>query len=264
MFKAVVQTTANLIEKPLKKGQWINDRYEINCFLGRGSYGNSYLVFDHLKKEEVVLKILRSHKKFFKPAKIGFEREQQILKKLNHRSFTKYFENGYYRNTPFFTMEYVNGKTFEQLIFEEEYKYSEKHAFQIGRELLKIISSLHQMGIVHRDIRIPNVMMDGIQLRLIDFGLARHFNPNESLPFHLDYIKKMIAPISDYYALGHFLLFLLYSNYEYDEEKKEKSWEEELELSEPARTMIRKLLVMDQPFQSCQEIDQYISIILSD
>jgi serine/threonine-protein kinase len=263
MFKGVIQTAANILEKPLKTGQWITDRYEISRFLGRGSYGNSYLVLDHQNQMKVVLKILRFHKKMFKAARAGFEREKEILKMLNHPSFTTFFEEGYYQQTPFFTMEYVNGKTFEQLIFEENQKYSEKEAFQIGRELLKIIERLHQIGIVHRDIRIPNVMLDGKQLRLIDFGLARYFVEKDLPPIQLDFIKKLISPVSDYYALGHFLLFLLYSSYEYNEKQQEKSWEEELKLSPPARKMIRKLLVMDEPFESCEEIDQYILTILT-
>jgi serine/threonine-protein kinase len=152
-------------------------------------------------------------------------------------------------------MEYVNGKTFEQLIFEEGKMYSEREAFQIGLQLLQMIDWLHHNGIIHRDIRIPNVMINQNQLKLIDFGLARRFNINCLPSFHLDYIKKVISPISDFYALGHFPLFLLYSTYEF-EGAKEKSWEEELGLSESARRIIRRLLAIDGLYQSCKEIEK--------
>jgi serine/threonine protein kinase, bacterial len=65
----------------------------------------------------------------------------------------------------------------------------------------------------------------------------------------------VISPISDFYALGHFLLFLLYSTYEF-EGAKEKRWEEELGLSESARRIIRKLLAIDGLYQSCKEIEK--------
>jgi serine/threonine protein kinase len=255
MIKSGLLLTANLLEKPFKSGKLIEDRYEIVEFLGRGSYGNSYLVYDREKQSQVVLKLLRLHKRMFKSGKIAFEKEQQLLKEIDHPSFPSFYEKGEHHSTPFFTMEYVNGKTFEQLIFEEEETYSEKETFQIGLQLLQIIDWLHDNGIVHRDIRIPNVMITQNQLKLIDFGLARRFNANHLPSFHLDHIKKVISPVSDFYALGHFLLFLLYSTYEL-EDKKEKSWEEELDLSDSAHRILRKLLAIDEPYQSCQEIEK--------
>lgn len=255
MIKRFLLLTADLLERPFKLGKLIEDRYEIVEFLGRGSYGNSYLVYDREKQNQAVLKQLRLHKRMFKAGKIAFEQEQQLLKEMDHSFFPAFYGKGEYHNTPFFTMEYVNGKTFEQLIFEEGKTYSEKEAFQMGLQLLKIINWLHDNGIVHRDIRIPNVMITQNQLRLIDFGLASRFNPNHLPSFELDYIKKVASPVSDFYALGHFLLFLLYSTYE-SEDKIEKSWEEELDLSDSAHRILRKLLAIDEPYQACKEIEK--------
>jgi serine/threonine-protein kinase len=50
MIKGALLTTANILSKPLYQGNLINNRYEIIEFLGRGSYGNSYLVFDREKE----------------------------------------------------------------------------------------------------------------------------------------------------------------------------------------------------------------------
>ncbi|MCQ6276619.1 protein kinase [Bacillus sp. V3B] len=255
MIKRGLLLIADLLEKPFKSGKLIEERYEIVEFLGRGSYGNSYLVYDREKQSQAVIKLLRLHKRIFKAGKITFEQEQQLLKELNHPFFPAFYNRGQYHGTPFFTMEHVNGKTFEQLIFEEGKTYSEKETFQIGLQLLQIINWLHHNGIVHRDIRIPNVMITQDQLKVIDFGLARRWNSNHFPSFHLDQIKKVISPISDFYALGHFLLFLLYSTYELEDEK-EKSWEEELDLSDSAHKIIRRLLAIDEPYQSCQEIEK--------
>ena len=51
-------------------------------------------------------------------------------------------------------------------------------------------------------------------MKLIDFGLARRFDENHLPALDLDRLMKLAAPVSDYYALGHFLLFLLYSTFE--------------------------------------------------
>lgn len=263
MLKAALQITANILEKTYDNGKKINDRYEIIRFLGRGSYGNSYLVFDNQKQDTVVLKLLRMHKRWLKAGRRSFEEEQRWLKDLNHPFFPDFFENGQYQNIPFFTMEYVNGKTFEQMIFDENMQYSEKESFTIAMQLLFIIQFLHKKGIVHRDIRIPNVMVDKNQLRLIDFGLARRFDPMRLPTIQLKDMKRAISPVSDFYALGHFLLFLLYSSYEYEEKQKEKSWDEELQLSNHARKIIRKLLAIEEPYVSCDEIYKDIETIIS-
>jgi len=263
IVKGILHTFANIVEKPFQMGEWIDHRYEIVQFLGRGSYGNSYLVFDTKKQTQVVLKCLRIHKRLFQSGRQSFQHEQLLLKELHCRYFPAYFENGIHKNIPYFTMEYVNGKTFEQLIFDEEIMYSELEAFQVGNELLQIVNWLHQRGIVHRDMRIPNVLLDGDHLRLIDFGLARRFEANKVHEGHVDQLKRAVAPISDYYALGHFLLFLLYSSYAPTESAKEKSWEEELELSTTAHKVIRKLLAIDEPYHSIEEIQKDFNFILS-
>ena len=256
MIKGALLTTANILSKPLYQGNLINNRYEIIEFLGRGSYGNSYLVFDREKESHVVLKLLRKHKMVFKAGMNSFIQEQKILHSLNYRYFPAFYEKGEFRGTPFYTMEFVNGKTFEQLIFLEGKTFSEKESFQVGNQLLHIIDWLHHKKIVHRDIRIPNVMIEENQIKLIDFGLARRFDENNLPELDLDRLKKMAAPVSDYYALGHFLLFLLYSTFESNGIKQDRSWEEELDLTDSARRIIRKLLVIEEPYQSCYEIKQ--------
>lgn len=254
MIKGALRTTANILSKPLKNGKLINKRYEIIEFLGRGSYGNSYLVFDREKRSHVVLKFLRKHKMIFKAEMNSFKQEQDILQFLNYRYFPEFYEKGEFGGIPYFTMEFVNGKTFEQLIFQEGKIFSEKEAFQVGNQLLYIIEYLHHKKIVHRDIRIPNVMYVENQIKLIDFGLARRFDEKHLPKLDLDHIKKMVAPVSDYYALGHFLLFLLYSTYEPDGTIQEKSWDVELNLTDSARRIIQKLLAIEDPYQSCDEI----------
>jgi len=262
MFKGAFLFAVNLLEKKITIGSVITSRYEIVKFLGRGSYGSSYLVYDKKKQSEAVLKFLRMHRRLKKSGRLAFEHEQQLLKEIQHPYFPQFFEKGEYNGKPFFTMEYVNGKTFEELIFEEGKAYSEAESFQIGYELLQMIDWLHSNGIIHRDIRIPNVMLDQKRLRLIDFGLARRYDTNKLPAVPLDYIKRAISPVSDFYALGHFLLFLLYSTYDVKGNEREKSWEEELSLSFQAIKVIRKLLAIEDPYQSCSEIAQDVLPII--
>ena len=71
-------------------------------------------------------------------------------------------------------MEYINGKNFEQLIFQDGRKYTETDAFGIAAELLELIHYLHDHQLIHRDIRIPNVIASDSKIVLIDLGLTRN------------------------------------------------------------------------------------------
>jgi serine/threonine-protein kinase len=255
MLKPMIRMISNLVEKPWPKGKWIQDRYEIISLLGSGSYGHSYLVYDRLKNTRAVLKALRWHKRITKKGKNSFTEEMDLLKSLNHPSFPAFFESGSFAGIPYFTMEFIDGKTFEQLIFHEGKKYGELESFIIGYKLLEILSDIQQAGIVHRDIRIPNIMWDGNRVRVIDLGLAKRITPaDEGRKKGVDHPRKQLDFKSDYYGLGHFLLFLLYSSYIPPADGKEKSWEEELPISRQGKKIIRKLLQIDSPYESCNQV----------
>lgn len=260
-FKAIVIAVSDICETKFECGERIEKRYEVQKCLGKGSYGISYLVFDHQNDIQVVLKTLRLHKRLTKKGRKAFEQEFNLLGNLKHPGYPQVFEQSIYNQIPYFTMEYINGKTFEQLIFQEGKVYGEKEAFQIGLELFSLISNLHQKGIIHRDVRIPNVMVVGNELKLIDFGLAKYEEESWSVS-HLKDVRKLATPLSDYYALGHFLLFLLYSQYEIREKTKEKSWEEELDISMDGKNVIKRLLLTSYPYENAEEVkNDFIRVI---
>lgn len=263
MFKSIVLIISSIIEKPLANSTMIQNRYEVLSHLGSGSYGHSYLVFDHQNNVKVVLKALRWHKRITKKGLIGFYQEMSIMQELHYPSFPRFIGHGMYDKVPFFTMEYISGKTFEQLIFEEGQQFDERESFTLGYELVKIFSYLQQNNIVHRDIRIPNIMWDGYQMKVIDLGLAKkiegHTIENQKSITHP---RKQIDYKSDFYGLGHFLLFLLYSAYSPGVNEKEKTWEEELTLSNDAKSLIRKLLQIDPPYETTQQLKRDIEKII--
>jgi serine/threonine protein kinase len=258
MFRFLVLTVSSLLEKPLSNGRVVVNQYVVVKHLGSGSYGHSYLVYDRKSKKQVVLKSLRLHKRITLKGRLGFQREMNLLKEIHHPSLPEFLESGSFNKIPFFTMEFIDGKTFEQLIFEEGKQFSEIETFQLGYMLLEVMEYLHKHNIVHRDIRIPNIMWVGETLKVIDVGLAKHlpqtdkrgkgrafFHPRNQLDFK-----------GDFYGLGHFLLFLLYSQYSPVKNQKEKSWEEELDITPQGTKVIRKLLQIDPPYESCEEIKQ--------
>lgn len=255
MYKRFVLLAANIFERPFLEKESIADRFMVMEHLGAGSYGHSYLVNDLVTQQKKVLKALRIHKRITKSWKNSFQFEKELLKTINHPGFPKYFEDGTYKNIPFYTMEHIEGKNFEQLIFHDSKSYSEAAAFSVANDLLTLIDHLHENNIIHRDIRIPNVIASGSGIRLIDLGLARKLPlGTASQDKSNQNLRKETNPQADFYGLGHFLLFLLYSNFSFPKNKKESSWEEELNISYDAKHIIKRLLQSETPYQSCTEI----------
>ncbi|KEF39136.1 protein kinase family protein [Schinkia azotoformans MEV2011] len=270
MVNILIQNVKSIIfDRPIRIGTIINDRYIIIKVLGMGSYGITYLTYDQKKNIEYVLKQMKPSRKKLEKVHLSFQYEKEILTKLNHPRIPKFGESITFNGHHFFTMEYVNGKTFEDLIFKEGIVYEEHDAFCILREVLEIVAYLHGQNIIHRDLRIPNIMVKENIIYVIDFGLARFFNDMRHYSLHTsmngyDIEKKLKREIhfkSDFYALGHFILFLLYSGYS-PESKKEKSWEEELRITEQARFFIRRLLQLDEPYTCVEEVIQTLDQLI--
>jgi serine/threonine protein kinase len=255
MKKRMVLLFSNLLEKPFPKNKLIAERYKVITHLGAGSYGHSYLVYDQICRQKKVLKALRLHKRLTQSGRSDFELEKVLLNSIDHPGFPNYFEGGTFNNIPFYTMEFIDGLNFEQFIFAEGKRIPEKEAFQIVYELLNPIEYLHNHKIIHRDIRIPNVISDGTKIRLIDLGLGRHLDGETAFQKTNRYnIRKENNFQADFYGLGHFLLFLLYSNFTFPKNKQEKSWEEELEISNQAKHIIRRLLQIEPVYENCAQI----------
>ncbi|WP_409251064.1 serine/threonine protein kinase [Bacillus sp. SCS-153A] len=248
----VWRETVNLFEKEWKPGSEVED-YVVKSLLGQGSYGTAYLVENNTDGRLAVLKRLRPYKRLIDPAGKLLKKEADILASLESGHFPKLISSGRKDKVPYLIMEFFEGKTVDQLIFEEGKSFNEKEALIIVREIVQIISLLHDKGIVHRDLRIPNVILSGGSLKIIDFGLAAEMESNHSdTSKHKDHMREKSVR-ADFYAVGHFLLFLLYSSYKSDE-KKERSWEEELELCPLTKGILRRLLQIEKPFDGCSEL----------
>jgi serine/threonine protein kinase len=261
MIKRLILWISSLFEKQFAVDELIDGRYQVKEHLGTGSYGNSYLVMDLKWKKLKVLKALRLHKRKTKAGLRGFELEKELLISMKHPGFPRYYEDGVNNKIPFYTMEYIHGKNFEQLIFSDGWKISEVEAFTIAQELLEQIQYLHSRNIIHRDIRIPNVLLEGSVIRLIDLGLARPLHHKDRRSRGSE-VRKEINYQADFYGLGHFLLFLLYSNFSFPDKMQEKSWEEELDISNQAKQILKRLLQLEPAYDHCQQVKTDITNLI--
>jgi len=248
-----------LVDRPFKKGKVICGRYEIIDVLGMGSYGITYVANDIVQQKKVVVKQLRKTKQRTSQGLKSYHYEAKLLSQLNHPQIPSLYEAIKTDEGCFLVMELIRGKTFEDLIFEEKCVYTEEQALNILLNILDVVSAIHEQGIVHRDLRIPNIIDVNGTIYVIDFGLARFLGDHEETSTLIEeqQFMRQTSAASDIYALGHFLLFLLYSGYE-PTEKQERSWEQELSLSIPIKTIIQKMLRADESYESIKSLQKDI------
>lgn len=225
--------------------------------LGYGSYGRTYLIEEASSDTQYVLKCLRPKHLRNKKTRHKFMQEIQMLEQLALPFIPSIKMTGSIQNTPFFVMDYLDGQTFEQLIFQDGKVFTTSEALTIVEQLLAHIIALHNKGIVHRDLRIPNILLVEGKLHIIDFGLATYMKVVDFASIRNP--KRAKNHISDLYFVGHFLLFLLYSTYK-PTSRKEKSWQKELSLPADVTCYLEQLLCINEPFQSATEALQALPI----
>ena len=200
------------------------------CFLAHSNTG-------------VMVIIKRFKPGIFKKNKEKNEHEAVILSQLKHTSIPELLgvinEKGLYA----FVLEYKHGATVKELLFKQKHRFDNQEFFNIGTQLINIVKYLHKNGVVHRDIRIPNVLIDNGKVYLVDFGLARWAN-NDRYRFDVDFSY-----------LGDFFLYLLYSSFKKENHKK-LPWYQELPLTNFQQTFLKKLLGIEPFHASIDEVEK--------
>ena len=170
----------------LPKGYILFKRYKVIKTLGQGGQSTVYLLEDlHLKGKKWVAKEMASN--FPNPkdqalAQKHFEREAHILANLEHPNLPKvidyFLEGGKY----YLVMEYIEGTDLETLLNKRGKPFSEEQVAQWAIQIATVLYFLHCQNppIIFRDVKPSNIMITGGQVKLIDFGIARHFNPSKT------------------------------------------------------------------------------------
>lgn len=220
--------------------------YSILKIIGEGRYGIAYLAVNN-KYEKCVIKQLK--KDMIEKTRKKLFYEEKILKNLNSSNFPKFISKFKDEDRECYILEYIEGKVFQDLLAIDKYEFSKNEIYKIGSQLLDLVEILHNSGIVHRDIRLPNVILkENKDIALIDFGLARIIDN-----------KKYVEDI-DYWFIGDFLIHLYYSSYE-ETDTEDKPWYEELDLNLEENIFLKKLMNIQGNYKSIEEIRQQLEKI---
>ena len=220
---------------PAKTIKKVGD-YTVASCIGKGRYGVCFLAFDP-DGNKVILKRFRP--RMWRKNKHANHYEAVILSGLEHPAVPELLgvinnQKGYY-----FVLEYKDGFTLEQWLFEKKKVFTAEEIYRIGSQIFEVLEYLHSRSVVHGDISAANVTDNGEKISLLDFGLARYAD-GRNIRFSLDYA-----------GAANVLLYLLYSGYG---GKGDRPWHEELPLSGEQKEFLRKLMEPKEQFVDTGEV----------
>jgi serine/threonine protein kinase/tetratricopeptide (TPR) repeat protein len=147
-------------------------QFIVNSKLGQGGMGEVFLAEDTKLKRRVALKFLPAHYSQDPDFKSRFEHEATASAALNHPNIVTVYELGEFEGKPFIAMEYLEGRSLDDLISDGEI-HTDK-SIRIAEQICEGLAAAHEAGIVHRDIKPGNIIIDKSgRVKILDFGLAK-------------------------------------------------------------------------------------------
>jgi serine/threonine protein kinase/DNA-directed RNA polymerase specialized sigma24 family protein len=172
-------------DQDLEPGRVLGKRFRIEQRVGQGGMGAVFRASDLQTKREVAVKILLPAAAKDPGLRKRFEREAQILQKIEHPNFVRFVAYGEGASDPaYVVMEFLDGSALSQLLTDESRLVPER-ALHITRHVLTGLAHAHQLGIVHRDVKPDNVVIvhepqDAEFAKILDFGIARLAAPEDA------------------------------------------------------------------------------------
>ncbi len=205
--------------KPLE--QWGHLR--ILEFIGRGSFGEVYRAWNTRLDREVALKLLYPSGRQQDSLESSIIQEGRLLARVQHPNVAVIYDAERIDGRVGLWMEFVRGRTLEQIL-QEDSAFKEADVIEIGADLCRALSAVHEAGLLHRDIKAQNVMRsDGGRIVLMDFGTGRELEEGGSAPRDMAGTPLYLAPEvfagrqataqSDIYSVGVLLYHLLSGSY---------------------------------------------------
>lgn len=247
----------------------IKKTYKVLDKIGNGSFGKVFKVFHVPSNQNRAMKVVKKEATKQQDDDKKFLKEIQILAKLDHPNILKILEYFFDENHYYVVTDLVNGgELFDHI--QKDKNFSEEKACMIMEQLLSAVGYLHKVGILHRDLKLENILVDTneddyFQIKIIDFGASNFFKKNMSLklkigtPYYIapEVLNKNYSYKCDIWSCGVIMYILLCGSPPFDGNTdqeimdkvkigqfdfKKKIWES---ISQEAKSLIGDLLRLD-------------------
>jgi hypothetical protein len=154
------------------RGTLIGGRYRVLAPLGRGGMGAVYRAHDEVLDEDVALKILRPEVAGTPEMAARFRSEIKLARKVSHWNVCRIHEYGEDGGLQYISMELIPGATLKDRL--RSGPLPADRAFDVAVQIAEGLAAIHKVGIIHRDLKSPNVMIDDAgTAKVMDFGIAK-------------------------------------------------------------------------------------------
>lgn len=229
------------------------------------------------------------------PGHLNFKLETEILRRIENRQVPSHVESFSQNGVDYIVQEYIEGSPLSYLV-DNGTRFSEAEVKDILSQLLLILNDLHsprqkKNAVVHRDLRLSNLLFKGGEIYLVDFGLARFLDPAQfpCCPEAMEdrhssdsgrgspgrtelklqknpgietyrLLRKEISPRSDLFGVG-VVAVDLFTGWVEDDSLFALPWEDVLPLSTPFIIFLRRLLSREGGFETAPEAMAYLESI---
>ncbi len=157
----------------LSRGTTFAGRYEIIEELGKGGMGKVYRAEDKNLKQEVALKLIKPEIAKDRKTIERFRNELKVTRNIRHKNVCGMYDLAEEEGTHYITMEYVRGEDLKSFIHRSG-QLAVGTVVRIALQVCEGLSEAHRLGVVHRDLKSSNIMIDKEgNVRIMDFGIAR-------------------------------------------------------------------------------------------
>jgi serine/threonine protein kinase len=202
-------------------GETVAERYELEELVGHGGMSSVYRAHDSLLERYVALKVLHEQYSRDEDFVERFKREARSVAQLQHPNIVTVIDRGEQGGRQYIVFEYIDGENLKEFVVRKG-RLEVREALEIAIEVARALGFAHEHGIVHRDVKPQNVLLNGDgRPKVTDFGIARSLDMDQGVTQTgtvlgtSNYIApeqasgKRVEQHSDIYSLGVVLYEML-------------------------------------------------------
>jgi putative nucleotidyltransferase with HDIG domain len=190
----------------------VASRYEVQRALGTGGMGTVYKAYDRVLEDTIALKVLRPEVARDAEMAWRFQAEIRLARKITHRNVCRMYDYGQDGDIRFISMEFIAGSDLGSVV-RAQGGLMQDGAYDVALEIAAGLQAIHDVGIVHRDLKAPNIMLDSrAVVRIMDFGISKEWGTATTATGIIIGTPEYMSPeqargervgfASDVYALG--------------------------------------------------------------